>query len=135
MSNQKHPPKAGVSHMEQILKKRVFFIAKRDKNIFDAIASGEKRVETRAGTARNRLPKAGDIAVFICNHERIEKRIEKVSFFKSIPVLLKKYSVPSINPSVQTKKDLLAMYESFPGYKEKIEKEGVMAYQLMPLED
>jgi ASC-1-like (ASCH) protein len=110
-------------------KKRVFFIAKRDKAIFDAIVSGAKTVETRAATTRNLLPRAGDTAVFICNKIRFEVPIVQVRHFKSLEALLKAYSVASIYPG-KTKEELKALYESFSGYAEKITEFGIAAYEL-----
>jgi ASC-1-like (ASCH) protein len=111
-------------------KKRVFFIAKSQKGVFDAIKSGAKTVETRAATVRNSLAQGGDTAVFICNKERVEKRIRAVRKCSSVAALLKVYPVSSINPSMKEKKELEEMYDSFPGYAEKIKEFGIIALEL-----
>ncbi len=111
-------------------KRRVFFIAKREKEIFDHIRSGKKSVETRAATPRALHAKAGDIAVFLCAGERIEKRIKAATHFKSVAAMLKKYEAAAINPSARSSRDLLRMYATFPGYAEKLQAFGIIAIEL-----
>ena len=111
-------------------KKRVFFIAAKEKAIFDALVSGNKSVETRAGTPRALLVQEGDIAVFLCGKERLEKKVRKVSHFSSIEEMLKSYSPGDINPAVDNPEDLKAMYMAFPGYEDKIKQYGIAAFEL-----
>jgi ASC-1-like (ASCH) protein len=101
-----------------------------DKDIFDAILSGKKKVETRAATARYKGMNKGDKIVFVCGKNKFVKEIKKAQVFKSISSLLKKYKFKQINPSVKSEKELEAMYFSFPGYKEKIKKSGLVALEL-----
>jgi ASC-1-like (ASCH) protein len=111
-------------------KKRVFFIAAKEKAIFDALASGAKKVETRAATPKALLVQEGDIAVFLCAKERLERRVLKVSRFPSIDALLERYEPKEINPGVGNASELKAMYEAFPGYREKIAQYGIVAFEL-----
>jgi|SRR3989338_7112100 len=101
-----------------------------NKDIFDAIKSGKKTVETRAATVKYRNIKAGDSLVLICGTQRFEKKIKKATIFKSIPAMLKKYKVKQIMPSLSTQQELEAAYYSYPGYKEKIKKFGLIALEL-----
>jgi ASC-1-like (ASCH) protein len=100
-----------------------------DKDIFDAIKSGKKKVETRAATARYKNVEKGDKIIFVCGKNKFVKEIKKVSMFKSISAMLKKYKFKQINPFVGSTKELEAMYFSFPGYKEKITKAGLVALE------
>jgi ASC-1-like (ASCH) protein len=112
------------------MKKYTLKFALKNKYVFDAIKNGEKKIETRAGTVRYKNIKAGDIFVLSCGNKKFEKMIRKVSHFKSISSLVKKYSPKEINPKINTEKELTQMFFSFNGYKEKIKKFGILAFEL-----
>lgn len=101
-----------------------------NRDIFEAIRTGAKKVETRAATEKFRGIKRGDVVVLVCGKDRIEKRVRKAEIFKTIGALLKKYAVQDINPACATEKELREMYHSFPDYKEKIEEHGLIALEL-----
>ena len=102
-----------------------------NKDIFRAIAQGKKKIETRAATPKYRGIKVGDILVLVCGKGKIEKEVAKVEFFKTISSILKKYKPEKINPKIHTKKETTEMWYSFPGYKEKIKKFGLVAWRLL----
>ena len=97
---------------------------------FDAIKSGEKWVETRAATEKYTKIKEGDILVFECGDKKLEKEVLHVEIFKNIHAMLKKYKVTDIMPNKKTKEDLESAYYSYPDYKEKIEKFGLIAFEI-----
>ena len=101
-----------------------------DKDIFDALKKGKKKVETRAATSKDRAIKAGDIFVFVCGNRKLKKRVCAASVFKTPAILLKKYKVKDINPDLKTEKELKDMWLRFPGYAEKIKKHGLIAVKL-----
>ena len=101
-----------------------------DRNIFNFIKNGTKTVETRAGTVKFRDIKAGDILVCVCGEDKLEKVIKKATIFKTIPELLKHYDVKSIMPSLSTAEEAIKQWYSFPGYKEKIEEFGLIAFEI-----
>jgi|SRR3989338_4368051 len=101
-----------------------------NRNIFDAIRDGKKKVETRAHTARYQHSKRGDTLVFVCGRERFKRRVKRALRFKSINAMLRVYKAHNINPFVSSKKELEKIYGSFPGYKEKIKKFGLIAMEL-----
>lgn len=113
-------------------KTRTFILRFRavNQDIFDAIKTGKKKVETRAATEKYRRIVAGDKIILICGENKLEKRIRKAQIFKTIAVLLKKYSVKSINPAVESAEELRKLYYSFPGYREKLKKFGLIALEL-----
>ena len=43
--------------------------------------------------------------------------------------MLKKYKIEEINPFVKSEEELKKMYYSFPNYKEKIIKFGLVAFK------
>jgi ASC-1-like (ASCH) protein len=101
-----------------------------DRNIFDAIRDGSKRVETRAATEKYKRVSVGDILHFSCGKDEFEKTTVRVEYFKSIDDLLKKYSPNEINPNIKNENELRKMYAGFPNYSEKIEQFGLIAIEL-----
>jgi ASC-1-like (ASCH) protein len=112
------------------MKKHVLRLRARDKGIFEQICSGEKSVETRAATKKYRDVAAGDVLVFVCDGHQIEKEIQKLEHFPSIDALFKEIPLKSVMPDATTLEDAKKVYASFPGYEEKIAKEGIMAFWL-----
>lgn len=101
-----------------------------NRDIFNAIRRGVKKVETRAATERYRSIQKADIVRFVCGKDRFEMSVVRVRRFRSIAGLLKKYSPKEINPTVKTKAELARIYYSFPGYREKIRKHGLVAIEI-----
>jgi len=101
-----------------------------NRDIFQAIIAGTKRAETRAATAKYREVKVGDFLSLVCGREKAQKEVVKVELFKTIGALLKKYRPEEINPNIHTAKEAREMWYGFPGYKEKIEKFGLVVWLL-----
>ena len=97
---------------------------------FEAIRVGRKTVETRAATKKYQNIKAGDILVLTCGNKKLLKTVKRARVFKTISALFKKYKVGSVNPWLKTIKEAEEMFYSYPGYKEKIEKYGLIAMEL-----
>jgi len=101
-----------------------------NKDIFEAIRSGNKKVETRAGSPRYFNIKIGDVLVFVCGKDKFEKKVKNVSKFKSIKALHEIYKPVEINSQTKTIQESKSMYYSFPGYREKIKKYGIIALEI-----
>lgn len=101
-----------------------------NRDIFDAIKSGKKKVETRAATERYRNIKIGDTVKLICGKNSFEMKVKKVKIFKTIIAILRDYKIKQINPNVESEKELRKMYYSFTGYRDKIRKYGLIAIEL-----
>lgn len=99
-------------------------------DIFRAIKSGKKRIETRAATPKNLLIKQGHILRLVCGDKEFKKDVLRVRIFKTIELLLLKYKPEEIHPKIKTKEELTKLYYSFPNYKEKIKKNGIVAFEL-----
>ncbi len=99
-----------------------------DRKIFDAVRSGKKKTETRAGTLRYRNVKIGDSLTFMCGGKKFQKKVKKAEYFKTIAGLLKKHKPREINLFVSSEAELREMYRGF--YKEKIKKHGIVAWTL-----
>lgn len=101
-----------------------------NKDIFEAVKSGKKKLETRAATDRYRKIKKGDVLKFSCGKETFERSVSDVKLFKTIKSILKEYKPHEINPKNKTESEVIDMYYSFPKYKEKIKKFGLIALEL-----
>jgi ASC-1-like (ASCH) protein len=101
-----------------------------DKRNFDEIREGLKVVETRAATERYRNIRAGDSLVFVCGKRKLKKRIVRVRRFNSIAALFKAIPLKRVFPSLRTIADTRQAYFSYSGYKEKIAKFGIVAFEL-----
>ena len=111
-------------------KRKILKFRAVDRDIFKMIINGGKKIETRAATERYRDIKAGDIIILVCGDKRVNKKVKKVGLFESIVAVLKKYKPEAINPNIHTAQEAKAMWYSFPGYKEKIKKYGLIAIEL-----
>ena len=113
------------SNKEHILRFRAV-----NRDVFLAIKNGIKKVETRAATEKYQKIQKGDTLVFLCGKSSFKKRIINVEHFSSIGLLIKKYKPSAINPNVHSEEDLKKMYYTYPRYKEKIKKFGIVAWKL-----
>ena len=111
--------------------KRVLRFRAVNRDIFNAIRSGKKKVETRAASPRYRDIKVGDRLTLTCGKSRLIKTAKRVRIFRTVKALVKAYRPSIINPSCRTVKELEAMYLSFPAYHEKLKKYGIIALELL----
>lgn len=101
-----------------------------NRDIFEAIESGKKKLETRAGTDKYIKIRAGDMLKFVCGKNSFMRNVTKVKRYKTITAILKDYMPQEINPNTKTKDETIDMYYSFPNYREKIKKHGLIALEL-----
>lgn len=101
-----------------------------DRDVFLAVKNGKKKIETRAATKKYMKIEKGDELVFVCGNSRFKKQVFNTEHFNSISALVKKYKPNAINPSINSKEDLIKMYYKYPDYKEKIKKYGIVAWKL-----
>ncbi len=104
--------------------------AAKNKETWDFVKSGKKKIETRAGTVKYLRVQKGDVLIMSCGKNRLQKKVKNVKHFKTISALIKTYKPDIINPGTSTLKEMEAMYYSYPGYKEKIKAFGVLAFEL-----
>ncbi|MFH1894400.1 MAG: ASCH domain-containing protein [Patescibacteria group bacterium] len=114
--------------MENKLKQLRF--REKNRDIFEAVKDGIKKVETRAATRKFKDIKRGDCLLLVCGKERIKKRAKEVKVFKTIKDVLKEYGAEEILPFAKSLADLEKTYYSFPDYRRKIKKYGLMAFEL-----
>lgn len=94
------------------------------------IKSGKKSVETRAATEKYKDIKAGDMLVLSCGQEKFQKEVKGARVFQSINSLLKTYPLKKIMPNLKSEKEWKKELYSYPDYKEKIKKFGIIALEL-----
>jgi ASC-1-like (ASCH) protein len=114
----------------KIMTKHILKIRQVDRVVFDAIRNGQKTIETRAAADKYRKIKSGDILVFVCGDEKLEKLVERVDIYKSIDEMIKTIDFKSIMPFCNSVDEMKKVYFSFPNYKEKIKKFGIMTFKL-----
>jgi len=101
-----------------------------DKNNFIEIKNGLKSVETRAATPKYRAIQKGDVLLIVCGEARTRKRVRRVRVFRSIGAMTKAIPYKKIMPSVGSMAEMRKVYYGYPGYKEKLKKHGVIAFEL-----
>lgn len=102
-----------------------------NRDIFEAILDGTKKVETRAASPKYQNFKIGDKITLVCGSDKVEKEIKSVNYFKSIDEMLKNYEVSDINPYCKTENELREVYLSFPNYEEKLKEYGLVALEFV----
>lgn len=112
------------------MKKHVLRIREIDKIVFDNIKDGSKSVETRAATDKFRKIRVEDILVFVCGDHELEKKVEKVDYYKNIEEMVKEINFRSIMPFVDSIDEMKKVYFSFPNYEDKINNFGIVAFKL-----
>lgn len=101
-----------------------------DKQMFDDIKSGLKPIETRAGTIAYQKIQGGDTLTFTCGKERLVKSVKEVRHYDSLDEMFKELDLKDIMPRVDSVEEAKKIYYSFTGYKERLEKDGVLAFML-----
>ena len=87
-------------------------------------------METRAAAPKYRKIKVGDILVFTCGADRLEKQVAAVQHCATIKDLLAKIDLKEIMPGVSLAAEAKKIWYSFPNYREKIKKYGLVAWWL-----
>ena len=87
-----------------------------NRNLFEAVRTGEKKIETRAATAKFLRIKKGDSARLVCGKDKFNRKINQAKHFKTISEMLIVYKVKEIDPFSKSAKELRKMYYSFPVY-------------------
>lgn len=112
------------------MRKVVFRFRKDSRNVFEAVKSGKKAVETRAATRKFKDLKAGDIAVLVRGKEKLEKTIKSSRHFPGLESLFANIEYKKISPFANSVDEAREMYNHFPDYSRKIAKYGIIALEL-----
>jgi ASC-1-like (ASCH) protein len=104
---------------------------KIDKDKFDDVKSGRKRVETRAATVKYAPIQEGDTIAFVCGTAKFKKTIVRKHHFKTVAGMIKKIPLKHIMPDVKTLAEAKARYATYPDYPAKIKEFGLFAFELV----
>lgn len=102
-----------------------------DKDDFRELRQGLKTIETRAATKKYRAILPGDALLIICGKQKLRRKIVAVYHFKTIGAMAKKLNYKKVMPSVGSVEEMRQAYYSYPSYKEKIAKHGILAFELV----
>lgn len=100
-----------------------------DKKLFEALRDGTKSIEIRAASPKYIHIKKGDTLVFLCGGEKFSKTVARKEKFSNLPALIHTYDFRLINPFVHSKREFFDMYNTFPMYKQKLKKFGILAFE------
>lgn len=100
---------------------------------FHLIKSGAKKIETRAGSEEYLKIKVGDQIRFSCGIENCIRTVKHVDHFKSLVELLNRYNFATIHPGITSRDELMRQYMGFPGYTERINRYGILVFELEEL--
>ena len=112
------------------MEKHILKIREIDKDFFDVIKDNRKTIETRAATPQYRKIKRGDMLIFRCGKQEVEKKVKEIHLFKNIDELLNEFDLSNIMPQIASKNEAKKAWHSFPDYQEKISKHGLIAWTL-----
>lgn len=105
-------------------------IREENRNVFDELLDGRKSIETRAATGKYKSVAVGDHLTFVCGADSLTKTVAKVTHYRSIDDMYGILPVSKVLPSAGSVEEAKRIHFSFPGYGEKLEAFGVMAFKL-----
>lgn len=100
---------------------------------FENVKSGIKEYEIRVFDDKRRKLLPGDVIEFRHNEHQnktFKRVIVGVTLYKTFTEAMKDCGLKKALPNIRTIKDGVALYESFPGYKEGAQKNGVVSFKL-----
>lgn len=112
------------------MKQHILKIRAVDKDFFIFLRDGIKTIETRTATPKYQKIKEGDFLIFVCGNKKLKKKVKKVHLLGSVDKLLERFDFKKIMPHTSSKKEAKKIWHSFPGYKEKISKYGLIVLVL-----
>jgi ASC-1-like (ASCH) protein len=101
-----------------------------DRKVFEAIKNKTKTIETRAATDKHCQIKEGDVLEFVCGEDILQKKVKSVKIFKAIEEMANEIEIKKIMPFVENIEEMKKVYYSFPRYEEKINKFGLIVFEL-----
>jgi ASC-1-like (ASCH) protein len=112
------------------MKTHTILFAEEDRENFERIRNGEKKVETRAAAPKYQHIQEGDSLRFVCGGGEYVARIKKLKHWNSVEDMLKEYTVHDIIPDVASSEEKKERYNTYPDYMENIPKYGLLGFVL-----
>jgi ASC-1-like (ASCH) protein len=110
---------------------------KNPDDIFKAVKTGDKTIETRPATAKYRAIQKGDELTLLSleSGEEITKMANWVHYYQTIEEMAKSEEVDKIVPGIKTAEDLIEVFEDFKRkwgeeYTNKLKQYGIVAIGL-----
>ena len=100
-----------------------------DHGIFEAIRSGEKSIETRAGGRYDAI-EVGDTLEFRCGPDRLAKLVKSIQRFDSAEDLFRSIPRSAVLPEASTDEAAIKTILSFTGNAERIAERGILAFEM-----
>jgi len=102
------------------------------RKYFDAIKAGAKRVEGRLNSSKFKDLKPGMQISFTAadTNEVMICIVEVLNIYPSFKGMLQGEGVENMLPGIKNLEEGIAIYESFPGYKEEVKKNGALAIRI-----
>ena len=102
------------------------------KKYFDAIKAGIKTVEGRLNSPKFKDLKPGMNIVFKStdSDEDLTCKVESLNVYPNFEIMLQKEGLEKMLPGIKTIEEGNTIYESFPGYKDKVKEIGALAIRL-----
>lgn len=96
---------------------------------FEAIKLGTKIVEGRLNNNKFKDLKPGMFLTFTsaASREQISCSVEAVNTYLNFKEMLETEGVQNLLPGITLLETAISIYESFPGYKEKVKEMGALA--------
>lgn len=113
-----------------MVKTHKLVIREVDRGIFEAIKDGTKTIETRAASDKYKKVESGDVLNFVCGKDNLEKIVKSVKLFKTVEELTEKFHFKSVVPFATSAEEVKNIIFGFPGNEEKINKFGLIAFEL-----
>jgi len=102
---------------------------------FDAIKTGIKTVEGRLNSPKFKDLKATMQMSFTCadSQEQLICIVQDVQTYPTFEAMLEAQGVVNMLPGIDSLPVAVAIYESFPGYREDVKKMGALAIKIKVL--
>jgi len=99
---------------------------------FDDIKSGIKTAEGRCNSSKFENIVVGDQISFVCVQTQavMVKTVTAINFYRNFKDMLVHEGVQNMLPGVTTIEQGVVIYESFPGYKDKVVQVGAIAISI-----
>ena len=101
-----------------------------DKDNFDEVENGTKRIETRAGTIKYQSIQVGDTLTFVCGESQCIKKIIQKFHWSSIDAMVKEIDFKKIMPLVKSVEEMKKVYAGYPDYEQKIREFGLFGFEI-----
>lgn len=102
-----------------------------DRARFNEVRDGTKKIETRAMNEKYDSIEQGDEIMFTCGEDHFTKKVSKTYHWPTVEAMLIEVPLDKVMPGLLTVEEAKNRYSTYPGYMEKIEKGGILGFELI----